>query len=118
MSFSIKLHYGGFEMKLRQSSLPKGTASGCPHSAFDSSLSPVSGSLLLPLSTWKWLTNEGVQMVMNFCIMQHMAKNSQGCRSRPSSAGKDLRDRVKNQFVCWRHGNISQNESGRTAAVW
>lgn len=115
---SIKIHYGGFEVKVRQSSSPKGTASSHPRSAFDLSLSPVSCSPLLLLSTWKWLTNEDVQMFINFCIMQHVAKNSQGCKSRPGSAGRDLQDRVKEQFVPRCHGNRSQNVSGRTVAAW
>lgn len=117
-SLSIKIHYGGFEVKVRQSSSPKGTASSHPRSAFDPSLSPVSWSPLLWLSTWKWLTNEAVQMFINFCIMQHTAKNSQGCKSRPGSAGRDLQDRVKEQFVPWCHGNRSQNVSGRMVAAW
>lgn len=65
-------------------------AIGRPYSVFDHSLSPVSVSLLLSLSTWKGLTNEDVQMFINSCIMQHVAKNSQGCRSRLGSAGTDL----------------------------
>lgn len=105
-------------MKLRQSSPPKGTTSSCPCSAFDLSLPPVCGFLFLSPSTWKQLTNGDVQMVINFCIIQHVAKNSQGCRSRPQLRWERFAGHSQEgicPLVPWQQ---LSHASSRTAAAW
>lgn len=105
-------------MKLRQSSPPKGTTSSCLCSAFDLSLPPVCGFLFLSPSTWKQLTNGDVQMVINFCIIQHVAKNSQGCRSRPQLRWERFAGHSQEgicPLVPWQQ---LSHASSRTAAAW